>query len=345
MEHCDDQFEFESLNPEVQVLGASLEDVTDEFGGYCDTSSKEPCQQYFDLRFQTSRLCDTSGGYNITFVVVAQNVTRKYMAPITMNLGLDPGCARVIDRLALGSTLTVYTTEERNIIEESPVFNPWQTAYFKLELESQKTIVDMNITYVKTGVNGCEDAIVLIEQDQITAEGEDLDYSIDAHMTDSYEFSFHINPNYFSGVIQEVFVCVASEVSYASGTRKRLQTVIRKNKVDDSGKDHLDIYQSFHVRNEQIQVEIIETQDLANQNNKEKTTDSSISLTYIMLSVVTILTAIICLIIGLYGTKYLCASSTQQQQTQNLNSTIHFKNKQQKFKTLVNIKKDSAKMI
>ena len=33
----EDQFLFSSLNPEVQVLGASLEDRTEEMGGFCDT--------------------------------------------------------------------------------------------------------------------------------------------------------------------------------------------------------------------------------------------------------------------------------------------------------------------
>lgn len=326
----DDQFEFVSLNPEVQVLGASLEETTEEMGGFCDTETKLPCQQHFDLRFQTSRLCDTSGGYNITFVTIAQNVTRKYMAPITMTLGLDPGCARVIDRLSLGSTLTVYISEERNIIEESPVFNPWQTAYFRLELESQKTIVDMNITYVKTGVNGCEDAIILFQDDIVTSAGVDLDYSTDAHMTNSYDFSFHINPNYFTGVIQEVFICVASEVSYSSGTRKRLQTIIRQDMRKEDTKDEVEIYQTFHVRSGHIQVEIVETEELANQNNKQNS-NSNISLTYVMLAVVTILTALVCLICGLFATKYLVSNKNYNNKNKvTLNTFVKINNNSEK---------------
>jgi hypothetical protein len=65
-------------------------------------------------------------------------------------------------------------------VEETPVLNPWQAAYFRLELDSQKTIVDLNINYVKTSTDskGCADAIMLLENGVVTEIGENLKFTV-----------------------------------------------------------------------------------------------------------------------------------------------------------------------
>ena len=43
----DDQFEFISLNPEIDVLGVSLEDKTEELGGDCNPGTFKNVENVF----------------------------------------------------------------------------------------------------------------------------------------------------------------------------------------------------------------------------------------------------------------------------------------------------------